>query len=73
VSKSVHTPPSPLTNWAHIPVCGRKYRRSSNKEMRTKLKATLEKVRKLDNRSNSDLLIEFYEYLRAVRTSERYE
>jgi hypothetical protein len=39
----------------------------------TKLKDTLEKVRKLDNISNSDLLIEFYEYLRAVRTSERYQ
>jgi integrase len=41
--------------------------------MPTKLKDTLEKVRKLDNRSNSDLLIEFYEYLRASRTSERYQ
>lgn len=41
--------------------------------MPTKLKDTLEKVRKLDNRSNSDLLIEFYEYMRAVRTSERYQ
>ena len=41
--------------------------------MPTKLKDTLEKVRKLDNKSNSDLLIEFYEYLRAVRTSERYQ
>jgi hypothetical protein len=41
--------------------------------MPTKLKDTLEKVRKLDNRSNSDLLIEFYEYLRDVRTSERYQ
>ena len=41
--------------------------------MPTKLKDTLEKVRKLNNRSNSDLLIEFYEYLRAVRTSERYQ
>jgi hypothetical protein len=40
-------------------------------EMPTKLKDTLEKVRKLDNRSNSDLLFEFYEYMRAVRTSER--
>jgi hypothetical protein len=42
-------------------------------EMPTKLKDTLEKVRKLENRSNSDLLIEFYEYLRAARTSERYQ
>ena len=42
-------------------------------KMPTKLKDTLEKVRKLDNRSNSELLIEFYEYLRAVRTSERYQ
>ena len=42
-------------------------------EMPTKLKDTLEKVRKLDNRSNSELLIEFYEYLRSVRTSERYQ
>jgi hypothetical protein len=41
--------------------------------MPTKLKDTLEKVRKLDNRSNSELLIEFYEYLRAVRISERYQ
>jgi hypothetical protein len=37
--------------------------------MPTKLKDNLEKVRKLDNRSNSEILIEFYEYLRAVRTS----
>jgi integrase/recombinase XerD len=43
------------------------------KEMPTKLKDTLEKVRKLENKSNSELLIEFYEYLRAVRTSERYQ
>jgi len=41
--------------------------------MPTKLKDTLQKVRKLDNRSNSDLLIEFYEYLSASRTSERYQ
>jgi hypothetical protein len=41
--------------------------------MPTKLKDTLEKVRKIDNRSNSDLLKEFYEYLRSVRTSERYQ
>jgi hypothetical protein len=31
-------------------------------KMPTKLKDTLEKVTKLDNKSNSDLLIEFYEY-----------
>ena len=41
--------------------------------MPPKLKDTIEKVRKLDNRSNSELLIEFYEYLRSVRTSERYQ
>jgi len=41
--------------------------------MPTKLKDTLEKVRKLDTKPNSGLLIEFYEYLRAVRTSERYQ
>ena len=41
--------------------------------MPTKLKDTLEKVRNLNNRSNSAILIEFYEYLRAVRTSERYQ
>ena len=41
--------------------------------MPTKLKDTLEKVRKLENKLNSDLLIEFYEYLRAVRSSERYQ
>ena len=41
--------------------------------MPTKLKDTLEKVMKLDNKSNSDLLLEFYEYLRAARTSERYQ
>ena len=39
--------------------------------MPTKLKDTLEKVRKLENKSNSDLLIGFYEYLRSVGTSER--
>ena len=42
-------------------------------KMPTKLKDTLEKVRKLDNKSNSSVLIEFYEYMRAVRTSERYQ
>jgi len=41
--------------------------------MPTKLKDTLEKVRKLENKLNSELLIEFYEYLRDVRTSERYQ
>lgn len=41
--------------------------------MPTKLKDTLEKVRKLDNKSNSDLLIQFYEYRRDVRTSKRYQ
>ena len=40
--------------------------------MPTKLKDTLEKVRKLNKKSNSTLL-EFYEYLRAARTSERYQ
>jgi hypothetical protein len=42
-------------------------------KMPTKLKDTLEKVKKLDIKSNSYLLIEFYEYLRTVRTSERYQ
>jgi hypothetical protein len=42
-------------------------------KMPTKLKDTLEKVRKLDNKSNSDLLIKFYDYLRDIRTSERYQ
>jgi len=42
-------------------------------KMPTKLKDTLEKIRKLDNKSNSDLLIEFYEYLRAVRNSENVD
>jgi hypothetical protein len=41
--------------------------------MPTKLKDTLEKVRKLRNKTNSDLLLEFYEYLKAARTSERYQ
>jgi|RhiMethySRZTD1v2_1073278.scaffolds.fasta_scaffold2700729_2 hypothetical protein len=41
--------------------------------MPTKLKDTLEKVRKLDNKYNSGLLIKFYEYLRDVRTSEMYK
>src|SRR5215207_344216 len=41
--------------------------------MPTKLKDTLEKVRKLENKLNSELLIEFYEYLVAARTSERYQ
>jgi hypothetical protein len=41
--------------------------------MPTKLEDTLEKVRKLDNKSNSNLLIELYEYLLAARTSERYQ
>jgi hypothetical protein len=41
--------------------------------MRTKLKDALEKVRKLESKLNSDLLIEFYEYLRALRTFERYQ
>jgi len=34
----------------------------------TKLKDTFEKVRKLDNKLNSSLLIEFYEYMRTART-----
>ena len=38
-----------------------------------KLKDTLEKVRKLDNKSNSDLLIEFYEYLKAGEPPEVYQ
>jgi hypothetical protein len=45
----------------------------SLKKMPTKLKDTLEKVRKLDNKSNSSLLTEFYEYMRTARTSERYQ
>ena len=42
-------------------------------KMPTKLKDTLEKVGKLDNKSNSELLLEFYEYLRAVRNSEKVD
>ena len=41
--------------------------------MPTKLKNTLKKVRKINNKSNSELLIEFYEYLRDIRTLERYQ
>ena len=41
--------------------------------MPTKLKDTLEKIRKLDNKSNSELLLEFYEYLRVVRNSENVD
>jgi hypothetical protein len=42
-------------------------------KMPTKLKDTLKKVRKINNKSNSELLIEFYEYLRDIRTLERYQ
>jgi hypothetical protein len=38
----------------------------------TKLNDTLEKVRKLDNKSNSVLLLEFYDYLRAVTLYKNY-
>jgi len=38
----------------------------------TKLKDILKKVRKLDNKSNSDLLLEFYNYLRAVTFYKNY-
>jgi len=38
----------------------------------TKLKDTLEKVIKLDNKSKSDLLLEFYDYLRAVTFYKNY-
>ena len=41
--------------------------------MPTKLKNTLKRVRKINNKSNSELLIEFYEYLRDIRTLERYQ
>ena len=42
--------------------------------MPTKLKDTLEKVRKLENKENSQLLLEFYDYLSMeARTSERYQ
>ena len=37
----------------------------------TKLNDTLEKVRKLDNKSNS-VLLEFYDYLRAVTLYKNY-
>ena len=42
-------------------------------KMPTKLRDTLEKIRKLDNKSNSELLLEFYEYLRVVRNSENVD
>ena len=41
--------------------------------MPTKLANILKKVDALANRNNATLLIEFYEYLRSVRTSERYQ
>ena len=41
--------------------------------MPAKFQDTLEKVKELDNKSNSELLIECYEYLRSVRTSGRYQ
>ncbi len=47
MSKSVDTSPSQLANWAHILVGVIECWRFSNKEMPTKLKDTLEKVRKL--------------------------
>ena len=41
--------------------------------MPTKLANILKKVDALANRNNATLLIEFYEYLKSVRTSERYQ
>ncbi len=41
--------------------------------MPTKLANILKKVNALANRKNATLLIEFYEYLVSVRTSERYQ
>ncbi len=38
----------------------------------TKLKNKLEKVIKLDNNSNFDLLLEFYDYLRTVTFYKNY-
>lgn len=38
--------------------------------MPIKFKDTLEKVRKLENEENSQLLLEFYDYLSKTRTSE---
>ena len=64
-------PPSQLINLAHILINGWECWRFSNKEIPTKLNDTLEKVKELENKSNSELWIEYYEYLRSVRTSER--
>ena len=37
--------------------------------MPTKLKDTIEKVYRLSNQKNADLLSEFFKYLKSVRTS----
>ena len=64
-------PNSSLTNWAVMLLLEDNV--GGSLKMPTKLKDTLEKIRKLNNKSNSDLLIEFYEYLRAFRNSENVD
>ena len=39
----------------------------------TKLKDTFEEVRRLNNKSNSDMLIKFYEYIITVITFEIFQ
>jgi hypothetical protein len=68
-----HTPSEPANQLGSNTIKWMRMFEFSNKEMPTKLKDTLEKVKELDNKSNSsnsELLIECYEYLRSVQTSE---
>ena len=68
--KIIHTPPSPSANWAHM-LSLEDYVGGPLK-IPTKLKDKLEKVIKLDNNSNSDLLLEFYDYLRTITFYKNY-
>ena len=74
VSKTIHTPRSPLCIWVHIIENEhRLYRKRDYFKMVAKLSTTINKIQNLPNFSNGKTLNEFLFYMKSNGSSERHQ
>ena len=74
VSKTIHTPLSPLCIWVHIIENEhRLYRKRDYFKMVAKLSTTINKIQNLPNFSNGKTLNEFLFYMKSNGSSERHQ
>jgi hypothetical protein len=74
VSKTIHTPLSPLYTWVHIiEIENKYYKKGDCSKMVAKLSTTIEKIQNLPNSSNSITLNEFLFYMKNNGSSDRHQ